>query len=192
MSGVFTATEASVVAVLYALVVGLLVYRELSFRVPPRIFVDVGRTTGVLGFLIATACIFAHILAMNKVPDRMAAVLLGVAHNKILLLPINLFLFPIGTFLDIGPALVILVPVLKPLAMDEIHFGVMVVINVTIGLVSPPVGTTLFVACGISEATIAEVTPTLLKLLAALACVQLLTTFMPQAVLLIPSLFLGK
>ena len=128
----------------------------------------------------------------------MAAVLLGITHNRILLLLlINLFLFLIGTSLDIGPALVILVPVLKPLAtdllaMDEIHFGVMVVINLTIGLVSPPVGTTLFVACGISKATIAEVAPTLLKLLAALACVQLLITFVPQAVLLIPSIFLGK
>ena len=198
MSGAFTATEASVVAVLYALVVGFFVYRELRVSDLLPVLTRVARTTSVLGFLIATAFLFKYVLALEQVPEQMARVLTAASFgNKYLfLLLLNILLFVIGTFLDIGPALIILVPVLMPAAcdpvvgmgIDPLHFGVFVVINLTIGLISPPVGTTLFVACGLSKTTVSEVFPTLLRFLLVLAAIQLLITYVPALVLFLPAL----
>ena len=210
LGGVFTATEASAVAVVYALLVGLFIYRQLKFRDLPAILVSTARTTGNLSFLICGAVLFARVLAVGHVPQTMTTGLLGfcdwmvsplegslgpgaffLVKKVAVLLVLNAILLVLGTFLDAGPALIILVPVLMPIAgridMDPIHFGVMVVVNLTIGLVTPPVGTTLFVACGIGKIRIGEVVPQVLRILWVLLVVQLLITFVPPITLFLPS-----
>lgn len=197
MFGLFTATESALVAVLFALFSGFFIYRELSGRDLFNISMEVARVTAVIGFMISAAFLFAYILSIERVPEVITQVLITVSGGNlvILLILVNIALLLIGTFMDAGVAIFILVPVLLPIAyeigMDPIHFGVMMVTNLTIGLITPPVGTTLFVACGISKISISEVTPTLVKFLAVLFAIQLLITFVPGITLYIPRLFGG-
>lgn len=196
MSGIFTATESALVAVLCAVFVGFVVHKELLFRELPRILVEVAKITAVMGLMISAAFLFAYILSVERVPEIITGFLLRLSGNNMifLLLLVNLALLLIGTFMDAGVAIFILVPVLLPLAgkigMDPIHFGVMMVTNLTIGLITPPVGTTLFVACGISRISISEVTPSILRFLCVLFLVQLLITYVPAITLAIPSFFI--
>lgn len=196
MSGLFTATESALVAVLCALFGGFMVYKELTFKDLPRIAIDVAKVTAIMGFMISAAFLFAYILSVERIPEVITEFLLSLSGNNyfVLLILVNIALFLIGTFMDAGVAIFILVPVLLPLAykigMNPIHFGVMMVTNLTIGLISPPVGTTLFVACGISKISISEVTGTLVKFLIVLFCIQLLITYIPAITLAIPSLFI--
>ncbi len=211
LGGVFTATEASAVAAVYALVVSLGVYREIGVRELPRIFVNAAKTTATLSFLISAAGLFSWVLSVGYVPQTLAAALLsacqglvqGVAGGLdpgvvrgievvVVLLALNLLLLIVGMLVDAGPALLIVVPVLKPigdqLGLDPVHFGVMVVCNLVIGLVTPPVGTTLFVGSGVGRVKMAEMIPHVMRFLPAMLVVQALVSFVPAITTFLPRL----
>ncbi len=209
LGGVFTATEASAVAAVYALVVSMLVYRQVRLPDLPRIFVNAAKTTATLSFLIAAAGLFSWVLSIGYVPQSLAASLLSACESLVhlvaggvepetgrwlnlivVLLALNLLLLMVGMFVDAGPALLIVVPVLKPigdqLGLDPVHFGVMVVCNLVLGLVTPPVGTTLFVGSGVGRVTISAMIPHVLRFLPAMMVVQLLVTFVPALTTFLP------
>ena len=215
MGGVFTATEASAVAVVYALFIGLFVYRQISLRDLPGLFVSAARTTAALSFVLACAALFAWTLGIGKVPEVVTSALLSgtesfvglfgaqlspeqfaLLHKIVVLLVLNIALLMIGTVLDVAPALLIVVPVLLPVAdalgmgsgLPAVQFGVMVVANLIIGLVTPPVGTTLFVASGVGRVEIAELVPHVLRFLGIMLIVQLLVTFVPAVTTALPGL----
>jgi tripartite ATP-independent transporter DctM subunit len=194
--GLFTATESALAALLLAAFASLVVYRSLSLRDFREIMLSSARTTAMMGFLFSAAFLFAYILSIERIPTVVAESLIRLSGNNhvALLLLINACLFIVGTFMDGGVAIIILTPVFLPLAdklgMDKIHFGAMMVSNLVLGLMTPPVGATLFVTCSISKATIAEVTPILLKMMLVLVVIQLIITFVPAVTLFLPNLTL--
>ena len=215
MGGVFTATEASAVAVVYAAFVGFFVYRELRLRDLPKIIISAAQTTAALSFLIACASLFAWTLSIGKVPEKFTVGLVAfcsdvihyfasdlsagsfdVAQKILVLITLNVMLLLFGMFIDAGPGLLIVVPVVLPISeaigMDAglaaVHFGVLVVSNMIIGLVTPPVGSTLFVASAIGQVSIAKMTPYVLHFLAVMIIVQLLITYYAPITTFLPSL----
>ncbi|BET66800.1 C4-dicarboxylate TRAP transporter large permease protein DctM [Opitutales bacterium ASA1] len=212
--GVFTATEASAVAVVYALAVSLLVYRQVGVKDLPRIFVNAAKTTATLSFLIAAAGLFSWVLSVGNIPQLVTGALLGacdvvvggfegtlspeamaVLRLVVVLLVVNILLLCVGAFVDAGPALLIVVPILKPigveLGIDPVHFGVIIVSNLVLGLVTPPVGTTLFVASGVGGVSLARIIPHALRFLPAMFVVQMLITFVPRISTFLPGV-LGR
>lgn len=178
--GIMTPTEAAAVAAMYGLLVGLFVYRELNFASLCTCCVEAARTSAIIIMLMAMATIFGNVMTLEQVPERIAAAILDLTTSKIaILLLINLLLLWVGTFMEALAAIVILTPILLPLAVkigvDPIHFGVILVVNLAIGFVTPPVGVNLFVACGIAREKIELVSraavPFILTMLAVLALV---------------------
>lgn len=208
--GVFTATEASAVAVVYALFVGFFVYRQLKLKDLPMIFAGAAKTTATLTFLMSAAALFGWVLSLGFVPTAITNGLLNgsetlisplkdvlsdtqyfIAKKYVVLLALNFALLIIGMFVDAGPAIIILAPVVFPigreLGMDDYHFGVMVVTNLVIGLVTPPVGTTLFVASGVGKVRLAALVPFVLRFLWVMVAVQLLIIFFAPITTWLPS-----
>jgi len=196
MFGLVTATEAGIVAVLYALAVSLLVYRELSIADLLKATVDTAKITGIVVLCIGAATPFAWLLTVEQVPDMVARGLLGLTGNPVAIKLIMLaVLLAVGTFLDLTPAMLILVPILMPVAvgvlgMDKIHFGTMVVAALGIGQCTPPVGIALFVACSVAGTRMTELARPLLPYLAAMVAVLLVTAFVPQVSLWLPRLLM--
>lgn len=195
LSGVFTPTESSIVAAVYALVLSL-VLRELELRRLWRILVKVGADTARLMLIVAAATLFGWILAREAVPQRLAAGMLAMSGEPwIILLMINLLLFALGCFMEPLSVMIVLVPVFMPLVgaigIDPVHFGVVVTLNLMIGLITPPVGMVMFVLMDIARIPLEhfarEVVPFLLALIAVLA----LITYVPPIVLVLPDLVLG-
>ncbi len=156
ISGVFTPTESGVVAVVYALVLGMFVYGELTWRDVMRLLYECGLLTGKILFILGTASIFSWLLTVEGVPQQVTAAIAGLHAGWVLmLLIINLVLLFVGTFIDTISALVIFTPLLLPLAMsvgiDPIHFGIILAVNLTIGMITPPVGVVLFVTTAIAK-----------------------------------------
>ncbi len=190
--GAFTATEASAVAVVYSLALGLL-YRELRPRDLPAIFFNSVLTTGIVLFLVGSSMAMSWVLAAAELPAWISSALKPVADNRVaLLLILNVMVLVIGTFMDMTPALLILTPVLLPLAqnigMHPVHFGIMLVFNLCIGICTPPVGSVLFVGASIGGVEIKNVLAHLLPMYAALVLVLLLVTFVPELSLFLPRL----
>ncbi|RFB12645.1 L-dehydroascorbate transporter large permease subunit [Bacillus sp. HNG] len=161
--GIFTPTEAAVVAAFYALFVGLFVYRELELKELHNVLVAAAKTTAVVMFVAAAAMVSAWMITVADVPGQMAGALGGlIEHPLMLLLLINLILLAIGLVMDLTPAILIFTPVFLPLVkmagIDPVYFGIIMVINLCIGLITPPVGTVLYVGCGISKINIIELT----------------------------------
>ncbi|NEU30833.1 TRAP transporter large permease subunit [bacterium LRH843] len=162
--GIFTPTEAAVVAAVYSIVISLVVYRnEFKLRDLPKVFVNTARTTGVVMFLAAAAMVSAWVITVAQVPAEMGAFIGGITSNPTVLLLIIMFmLLLIGCVMDMTPAILIFTPVLLPVVtaagIDPVYFGILMVINLSIGLITPPVGTVLFVGAGISKISIVEVT----------------------------------
>lgn len=184
LGGVFTATEASVVAVLYALVVDGVLYRELTWPGIQRALLETASSTGVAMFVLATTEAPGWMFARDRLPQRLAeAVLQAAADPVVVLLLINLFLLLVGIPIETAPALVLTVPVLLPLtsrlAIDPVHFGVVVVLNLVIGLVTPPVGASLFVVSAISGVPLDRLPRTIWPFVAAAVGVLLLVTYVP-------------
>ena len=201
VGGLFTATEASAVAVVYALVLVLGVYREISWRDLPRILADTASTTGMVFILIGTSVSMAWIFAYAEVPVLIAAGLGALGeHPWLVLLAINLILLAVGTFMDITPGVLIFTPIFLPvmtglapafgLTETEMayHFGITMVFNLCLGLVSPPAGTTLFIAAGISHASIAEISRPLLPIFAAGVAALMIVAYTPALTLYLPRL----
>lgn len=191
--GVFSATEAAAVAVLYAFVLAVLVYREIPTSALPRICLDSGVTTAVIFFLIASSQAVSWMLAYEAIPQMVSDGLLSLTDNKIaLLLLINVLLLIVGTFMDMTPAVLIFAPILLPivtsLGIHPVHFGIIMITNLCIGLCTPPVGTCLFVGCGVGKTTIAQLVRPLIPYLAAMCVALLLITYLPELSLWLPRL----
>ncbi|MGP4059537.1 TRAP transporter large permease [Halobacillus sp. H74] len=194
LSGYFTPTEASIVAVVYALIVGLFVYRDLKIKMIPKIFLDSMVTTAGIMILVGFANLFGWILVSEQIPQLVADAILAISENPIVvILLLNLLLLFVGTFMETIAALVILFPVLLPVAtqigMDPVHFGVLMVLNLMIGLSTPPVGVCLFVASSIGKVSIGKASKALLPFLGVSLLVLLLVSFVPQLTLFLPGLF---
>ena len=195
VAGIFTATEASAIAVVYSLALGLL-YRELNIRDLPGVLRDAGETTGVVLLLIGTSVGLSWLLAYDRVPTAVAEAALTLSQEPwAILLLINLTLLLVGTFMDMTPAVLIFTPIFLPvvekLGVDPVHFGVIMVLNLCIGLCTPPVGTVLFVGCGVANTDVRSVVRSLMPLYAAMIVVLLLVTFLPALSLTLPR-WLGR
>jgi C4-dicarboxylate transporter DctM subunit len=195
LGGIFTPTEAAVVAVVYALLVSFLVYREIRWRDLPKIFIDSIVTTSIIMLVIANSAIFGWLLANHQAPQAAAQIFLSISNNKwVILLLINLFLLFVGTFMETTASLIILTPVLLPLAVkvgvDPIHFGVVMVLNLVIGLITPPLGVCLFIACSIAKITLEQIVKAILPFLIATIAVLFIVTYIPELSLWIPRMFM--
>ncbi|MDY7109570.1 MAG: TRAP transporter large permease [Planctomycetota bacterium] len=193
VGGVFTATEAAAVAVLYALVLALL-YRELRFTHLPRILLDSATTTAVVMLLVATSMCMSWMLALERIPTEISEALLGLSENPVIvLILINLILLLVGVFMDITPAVLIFAPIFLPitdsLGIDRTHFGIVMILNLCIGLCTPPVGSVLFVGCGVGRVSITKVIRPMAPLYAAMIVALLLVTYVPGFSLWLPRLF---
>jgi C4-dicarboxylate transporter DctM subunit len=191
--GIFTATEASVIAAIYAFIVGFFVYRELKLKDLPKVLVKASLTTGVVVLTIAAASSFGWILAAEQIPAQIANFLVSLTGNKwVLLVLINVLFIVLGTFLDPSAIIIIVIPIIWPvvqaLGVNPIHFGVMAIVNMAIGQCTPPVGIALFVASGISGARLSDMLGTYVRYIGALILVLLLVTFIPALSMWIPSL----
>ena len=193
IAGVFTATEAAAVAVLYALVLGFL-YREISVKDLPQIMLDASATTGIVMLLIGTSIGMSWIMAYENIPQSVTASLIALTENKVLiLLIINMILLAVGTFMDMTPAVLIFTPIFLPIAIqlgiDPTHFGIILVLNLCVGICTPPVGNVLFVGVGVAQTTIAKVIRPLLPFFIAMIVSLILVTYIPWLSLWFPSLF---
>ncbi len=191
--GIFTATEGSVVAVVYSLILSLFFYKSIKLKELPQLFKDSAEMTGIIIFLIGVSSIMSWVMAFTGIPTAISNGLLGLTNNKfIILLIINVLLLVVGTFMDMTPACLIFTPIFLPvctaLGMDTIHFGIMMIFNLCIGTITPPVGTTLFVGVRVGNVKIETVFKQLLIYFAAIFIVLLLVTYIPQISLWLPSL----
>jgi tripartite ATP-independent transporter DctM subunit len=193
VAGIFTATEASAVAVLYCLVL-MYFYKEVSMKELPQIFLNSVGTTAIVMLLIGTSMSMSWIMAYENIPQNITELLLSVSDNKyVILLIINLILLFVGIFMDMTPAVLIFTPIFLPIVtemgMDPTHFGIVMILNLCIGLCTPPVGSVLFVGVGIAGTTIQKVIRPLLPLFIAMIIALLLVTYIPGLSLWLPRLF---
>lgn len=193
VKGVFTATEGSVVAVVYSLILSLVFYRTIRIKDLYDIFRASAETTGIIVFLIGVSSIMAWVMAFTGIPNAISSALLGISNNKVvILLIINVVLLFVGTFMDITPAILIFTPIFLPvcteLGMDSIQFGIMLVLNLCIGTITPPVGNILFVGVRVAQTKIEKVIKPLLAYYVVIFAVLMLVTFVPAVSMWLPKL----
>ncbi|MCY1708240.1 TRAP transporter large permease [Pannonibacter sp. SL95] len=196
IGGVFTATEASAIAVVYSLFLALVIYREIQLKDLPSIFLDSAVTTSIVLLMIGCSIAMSKAMAFADIPYAVSDALLALSENPlVLLLIINIALLIVGMFMDMTPALLIFtpifLPVVKDLGMDPVHFGVMMTFNLCIGICSPPVGSALFVGCSVAKVSIARVIKPLIPMIAMQIAVLLLITYVPDLSLALPRWLLG-
>jgi len=194
MGGIFTATESGVVAVVYGLFVGLFVFRSIRVRDIPRVLIRSSITTGMVMMIISTAAIFRYLITIDQVPQKIADIFLAMTQNPYVLFAlINVLLLIVGTFMDTLSALIILAPIFLPVVkgfgIDPVHFGVVVVINLAIGMGTPPLGVCLFVACGIAKITLRQITVAIWPFLMVMIGVLFLVTYFTPTTLWLVRLF---
>ena len=182
--GIFTATEAAVVAVFYALFLGVVVYREIGLRDLPRIFASAAITSSVVMIIVAFAAMFAFALHLLRAPQQLGMLLTTVTENPIyFLLLVNIFLLLVGMFMETFAAIVILGPILSPIAVgygiDPVHFGLIMIVNLAVGMVTPPVGVNLFIACGIARISMEQLMRPLAVFLTVLIANLMIITYVP-------------
>jgi tripartite ATP-independent transporter DctM subunit len=192
LKGIFTATEGSAVAVVYATILSL-IYKSIRIKDIPRIVLDSAKTTGTITFMIGLSSIMSWAMAFTGIPDMIANAILGLTTNKILiLLLINILLLVVGTFMDVTPAILIFTPILLPicksLGMDAVQFGILLCFNLSIGTITPPVGTILFTGCRVGGVTIESVIKHLLPYFTAIAIALLLVTYVPVISMFLPKI----
>ena len=193
VSGIFTATEASAIAVLYCLVLGF-IYKEIKWKNLPQILLDSSATTAIVMLLIGASMSMSWVMSYENIPQDISTTLLALSDNPIvILLIINLLLLFVGIFMDMTPAVLIFTPIFLPivtkLGMDPIHFGVVMVLNLCIGLCTPPVGSVLFVGVGVANTTIEKVVKPLIPLFLAMILALFLVTYFPELSLWLPRIF---
>lgn len=184
LAGIFTATEAGAIAVVYALFLAVVVYREIKITELPSIFLRSVEVMAVVMFLIATSMALAWMLAYENIPQIISQTLLALSDNPlVILLLMNLILLLVGAFLDITPAILIFTPIFLPVVMtfgmSPLHFGIMLIMNLSIGLCTPPVGSVLFVGCVVAKTTIAKITQPLIPMFVAMLLVLMGATYIP-------------
>lgn len=192
--GWFTATEASAIAVLYALLLSFF-YKELTWKDLPEVLLRSARTTAIVLLLVATCTGLSWIMSYENIPQTVSRLLLAISDNPVvILLLINVILLAVGIFMDMTPAVLIFTPIFLPIAtqqlgMDPVHFGIMMVLNLCVGLCTPPVGSVLFIGCSVAGVRIDQVIRPLVPLFVAMVVVLLMVAFLPDLSLLIPRLF---
>jgi len=194
MSGIFTATESAVVATDYALIVGFFIYRELKINALPEIFIRAAVTSSLVMFIIANASVFGWVLAFEQIPQAITESFIAITSNPILLLLIiNLLLLIVGTFIETASALIIFVPLLVPmiphLGIDPVQFGVLVVLNLAIGMLTPPMGICLIVSCSIAKISMERVSRAVLPFVLIMIIDLMIVSFVPFVTTYIPGVF---
>jgi C4-dicarboxylate transporter DctM subunit len=195
ISGAFTATEAAGIAVLYALIVGLFISRDLNLNNIVHALFRSSVTAGSVLIIVAFANLFAWLLTTQQVPQKTAALLLGLTQNPYMfLLLINILLLILGCFVEGAAAIIIIAPIFAPIAVklgiDPLHFGIVFVINLCIGLITPPLGLTLFVGCGIADISLEEISKAVVPFLIVEIAVLFLITYVPAIPLFLPNLIM--
>lgn len=190
LGGIFTATEGSAIAVVYATVLSL-IYKSFKIKDIPRIVLESAKTTGIITFMIGLSSIMSWAMAFTEIPDMIATAILGLTTNKYLvLLLINVLLLIVGTFMDVTPAILIFTPILLPICtafgMSPIHFGILLCFNLSIGTITPPVGTILFTGCRVGGVTIESVIKYMLPYFAIIFVALLLVTYFPAISMFLP------
>lgn len=196
-SGIFTATESAAVAVAYTIFLAMVVYKSIKPSDLPRILREACETTAVIMFLIAASAVMSFVLSFTGLPDAIGNALLSVSDNKyVILLLINLLLLVAGMFMDITPAVLIFapifLPVVKSFGMDPIHFGIMMVMNLGVGNITPPVGSSLFSGCQVANMDMEDMVKPLLPFYAAIFIALLLVAYVPWFSMVIPNLVMGS
>ena len=196
LKGIFTATEAAAVAVAYAFTLSVFLYREVKFRDLPGILKETGITTAVVMFLIGVSSSMSWIMTVANIPGTVSAWMMSLSSSPVVILIfINILLLVVGAFMDMTPAVLIFTPIFLPIVrefgMTDIQFGIMMIANLCIGLCTPPVGTCLFIGCGIGKTSIAKVTPSMIPFWIAMLASVLMITYVPALSNWLPSL-LGK
>ncbi len=192
--GIMTPTEAAAVAVAYSLLVGLLVLRELKWRELPTLFLRAGRVTAMIMIIVGVARIFSDVLSSEQVPQQLSAAILAITDNRwIILLLVNIFLLLVGCVMDTSAAIIILTPVLLPVAtsigLDPLSFGIIMSINLIIGLATPPLGVCLFVASDIANISFERLVMAIWPFLLVEVAVLLLITYVPEISMIVPRYF---
>lgn len=193
VSGVFTATEGSVVAVVYSLILSLFFYKTITLKDLSEIFRDSAETTGIIVFLIGVSSIMSWVMAFTRIPSAISDALLGVSDSPIIILfIINIILLFVGTFMDMTPAVLIFTPIFLPickaLGMSPIHFGIMLTYNLCIGAITPPVGNILFVGVRVAKTKIENVMRHIFPYYIAIIAVLLLVTYIPALSMWLPTI----
>jgi C4-dicarboxylate transporter DctM subunit len=194
--GIFTPTEAAAVSAVYALFVAVFIYRDLSFKDLPHVFLESSKTTVMLMFIVANALLFAHVLTTERIPQTIAESILAVGMSPwMFLIVVNVLLLIAGAFMEPTGVILILAPILFPIAshlgIDPIHLGVIMVVNMEIGMVTPPVGLNLFVTSGVTKMTLMEVTRAALPWLSVLMVFLVMITYIPAITLALPNAIFG-
>lgn len=193
LKGIFTATEASAVAVLYSIVLSF-AYKQMTVTDLPQVFMGAVRTTAIVLFLVGSSVTMSWAMASANIPAMISELLASISASPIIILLIlNVILLVVGTFMDLTPAVLIFTPIFLPVAqsigLDPIHFGIMMIFNLCIGICTPPVGSALFVGCGVAKVPITKVVPHLIPMYAVLFLVLLLITYIPGLSLFLPKMF---
>ena len=194
LGGIFTATEAGAIAVLYAWLLSAVFYREISLADLGAILLKSAETTAIVMFLVATSMAMSWLLAYQNIPATVADVLVNLSDNPIMiLLLINLVLLMVGVFMDMTPAVLIFTPIFLPVAvelgMSPLHFGIMMVLNLCIGLCTPPVGSILFVGCAIAKTSIGKIVRPMIPMYAAMFLALMIVTYWPNFSEFLPRYF---
>jgi len=194
LGGIFTATEAGAISVVISLILSIVVYKEIKISDLPELLLRTARITGVVLFLCGMATVTAWLLTTARVPNTLAASISNITESRIgILIIINLLLLIVGCVMDLVPALLILAPILLPivtaLGISPVYFGVIMCINLGIGLITPPVGTVLYVACGVADVKMEELVKSILPFLLTLVGVLILLIIFPQLVMFVPNMF---
>ena len=189
----FTATEASAIAVLYSLILAF-IYRQITIEDLPNIILRSVKTTGVVMLLVATSLGLSWIMAYENIPQNVSAGLVSLSDNPIMILfLINIILLLVGVFMDMTPAVLIFTPIFLPIVtamgIDPIHFGIIMVLNLSVGLCTPPVGSVLFIGCSVAGLSIDKVLKPLLPMFISMVVVLLLVTYIPEISLWLPHAF---
>lgn len=193
VQGIFTAIEASAIAVVYTLLLTIVFYRTLKIKDLPSILLQTVVMTGVIMFLLATSSAMSFSMSITNIPAALSDMILGISTNKlVILLVITVFLLIIGAFMDIGPAILIFTPILLPimtkLGVDPVHFGIIMIYNLAIGTITPPVGSGLYVGASVGKVKVEDVIKPLMPFYGAIIGVLLLITYIPEITLFLPRL----
>ncbi len=193
VKGIFTAIEASAIAVVYTAFLTLGLYKTLSVKDMPTIIIQTFVMTGVIMFLLATSSAMSFAMSMTGIPGALSKMILGISDNPaIIMLVITLFILIVGAFMDIGPAILIFTPILLPIVqkigVDPVHFGILIVFNLAIGTITPPVGSGLYVGASVGQVKVEDVIKPLIPFYIAIICVLMLITYIPELTLFLPRL----
>jgi tripartite ATP-independent transporter DctM subunit len=197
LSGIFTPTEAGAVAVVYAFFVTMFVYRDVKWKELPKLIARVVRTVGMVMIMIGFSIAFGYMMAIMRVPAMATQFFVDVSSDKFMfLLWVNVLLLALGTFMDLAPMLLICTPIFLPViqafGIDPVHFGIIMILNLGIGLLTPPVGPTMVVGCAIGRVSMEAVSRSILIFYVPMLIVLALVTYIPSLTLWLPNLLLGK